>query len=650
MISFVIIFLLGFFSFPSFIILLIYLFLHKTKPSKDEKPSFKHKVVKEADQNLFLETINTLQTTKPTDPKVIETNNEKEVDEEKDEEQIDDRENTSMKYSLPKKEGWLKITKEYKNTNNETSNFSGMVMQGINQYLDQKNAIRRNKDLYYTNLIGNTLLMYDGKQKVECRGVIIVSLYDVELYPHQVNDNEAFSKQLPIYLKRKKHTNLEVNEYLKNDYYIHVDNFSEKEDWYFQLILASFTQGNQVRYENALDYDGIAMEHLIKELALTEQQPHLQWFNSILGRIFLSIYKTEFLKQFFIKKIKKKILKVKKPAYLGNIEIRDLSVGNQCPIISHPKLLSLSPQGELTAEMYIRYEGGFSVEIETEANLSVTTRMRPLRVPLVLSVKLKKLTGKMMLKIKPCPTNRLWIGFYETPSMELQIDPIVSDKQIKLAMVIQAIEKRIFELINESIVLPHMDDYTFFPSEGTGGIFPYFFHHAKEEESAPSHDISPSHSNSSSHEDLFLDAKTVPNPPVSSDKASLSSVSLEAPDLLDVDKRSLNESDTHSLSKKRSWFTKRKNSPPKSAPNTYTPPAQSSIASTSIASSTPLALPANPSEPPLSFLDSKFPNFSLRRRKMMTSFMEMAQNSFSKPLANEDHEARPEMSDTRPND
>ncbi|KAI0240100.1 hypothetical protein L0F63_000973, partial [Massospora cicadina] len=90
---------------------------------------------------------------------------------------------------------------------------------------------------------------------------------------------------------------------------------------------------------------------------------------------------------------------------------------------------------------------------------------------------------KILLRIKPPPTNRFWIGFYEMPKMSLSIEPMVSDTQIKSTMIIQAIERRIFEMVKEAVVLPNMDDFCFFPSFGTGGIFNFADDHLDSSES-----------------------------------------------------------------------------------------------------------------------------------------------------------------------
>ncbi|KAJ1980617.1 hypothetical protein H4R35_001048 [Dimargaris xerosporica] len=400
--------------------------------------------------------------------------------------------------------GWLRITREERSAQ-EVSNLAGLVKLGLTHIMEtkQQQAQRKNKDLYYVVLKYDTLFMYDSEQQLECRGVVVLPMHQVTLHPLDLPDNEVFHRERPILLAERLTADAlqDADQESKDNYYIYADTPVVKEDWYFALWRASQlgrasramgasspdATGNIAalhdRIEpamasqrpqsspNRLDLDATSLNCLQQTINSNEHHLQTQWLNAVIGRVFLSVNRTELVKAHFINKIRLKITKLKKPSFLGDIEVRDLWVGNSAPTITNPRLLSLDNHGELQAEMYVHYSGGFRCEIVTEVQLSVTSRLKSLRVPLVLAVVLKQLTGKLLLKIKPAPTNRFWIGFYETPSMDLQIEPIVSEKQVKFAMVLQAIERRIYDMVNENVVLPNMDDTPFFPSHGSGGIF-----------------------------------------------------------------------------------------------------------------------------------------------------------------------------------
>jgi len=93
---------------------------------------------------------------------------------------------------------------------------------------------------------------------------------------------------------------------------------------------------------------------------------------------------------------------------------------------------------------------------------------------LVLSVTLKRLEGHVLIRIKPPPSNRLWIAFETMPKMELDIEPIVGSRQVIWGPVLRTIEGRIREVIAETLVLPHYDDTPFTDTlyqEFRGGIW-----------------------------------------------------------------------------------------------------------------------------------------------------------------------------------
>jgi hypothetical protein len=76
--------------------------------------------------------------------------------------------------------------------------------------------------------------------------------------------------------------------------------------------------------------------------------------------------------------------------------------------------------------------------------------MKPITVPVVVAIKIARFSARMVFKIKPFwESNRIWFGFYRQPEMrlELEVEPIISNKLIKIQMVNQVIERRIKEAL-----------------------------------------------------------------------------------------------------------------------------------------------------------------------------------------------------------
>ncbi|CAG8601123.1 3302_t:CDS:2, partial [Diversispora eburnea] len=373
------------------------------------------------------------------------------------------------------KVGWLRVTREYEiNSTIPNGSTFGNIMKS---FMEGKNAqVKRPKDSFFAVLKYNTLFMYDSERQLDCKGIIIISNHDVSMYPEQLPDNEIFIKATSIRLKTKKSicTDMAIGIDSSN-YYLFCDIGVDKEDWYFSLQRSSKLESNSPGRQpqvvkDKTQFDQLSMDHLLKTINSNEEHIQTQWINVIFGRIFLSIYKTQVVKEYFIKKLKKKIKKVKKPNFLSDIQIKSVEVGDGIPFITNPKLIELTSEGELKVELNIDYSGGFRVEIETEALITVT-RLKTIKVPLVLAVVLRGLQGRMLLRIKPPSTNRIWLGFYEMPKLDLLIEPIVSETQLKFSPILNFIESKIHEMFTDSLVLPNMDDTPFFGSFGKGGVF-----------------------------------------------------------------------------------------------------------------------------------------------------------------------------------
>ncbi|KAJ2039367.1 hypothetical protein GGI01_001644 [Coemansia sp. RSA 376] len=183
-----------------------------------------------------------------------------------------------------------------------------------------------------------------------------------------------------------------------------------------------------------------------------------EWLNAMLGRVFLGAYRTEWARRHFIRKMQAKFDRVQRPVFLDKIVVADLDIGDNVPIITSPKLESFDANGLVDTSMYVHYKGGFRLVLNTGVKLG------SLRMSVSLAVVLESLAGKMLVRMKPSPSNRFWTGFYEMPSIRISLSPVFMQKKVKYAVVSQAIEKQIYDILRQTLVLPNMDDTVFFPT------------------------------------------------------------------------------------------------------------------------------------------------------------------------------------------
>jgi Maintenance of mitochondrial morphology protein 1 len=230
----------------------------------------------------------------------------------------------------------------------------------------------------------------------------------------------------------------------------------EKEDWYFALLRGAKSAPGSNKSLNPTDPTIAAvparfkqqdMFSLIQTIHSSDAQLQTRWLNALIGRIFLATYGTKHLEEIIMHKITKKIARVSRPAFLSDIKVHKVVVGTQAPMFTQPRLKELSAAGEFAMDVNVAYNDGLRIEIGTVATLQLGSRFKPRQVTLALAVTIKKLEGKLLVRLKKPPSNRLWVGFYESPVMDLTIEPIVSSRQITYTMVLRAIESRIREAV-----------------------------------------------------------------------------------------------------------------------------------------------------------------------------------------------------------
>lgn len=265
-----------------------------------------------------------------------------------------------------------------------------------------------------------------------------------------------------------------------NQFFIYFDNNYVKEDWYFKLIntcKSDLTDSSLLNPSVSAStahlntHDTLLM---IQDLNSTKDQYVTKWFNALIGRLFLSLQQTDTLNKFILDKVYKKLTKINKPGFLGDFIIQKLDVGNSIPYLTNPKVLDFTPEGLTKIKLDLQYKGNLSIIVSTKLNINLGSRFKPRVVPIQLSMKVKEISGPLILVIKPPPSNRIWYAFESEPTLDLDVEPIVSSSRLSYNLITNAIKSKFAEGIKESLVLPYMDDIVFFHTDSDiyrGGIW-----------------------------------------------------------------------------------------------------------------------------------------------------------------------------------
>ncbi|KAH8802854.1 hypothetical protein F5884DRAFT_903478 [Xylogone sp. PMI_703] len=353
--------------------------------------------------------------------------------------------------------------------------------QNNNSPLDNKPAgkpQRKGGNVFYVVLRHGHLMLFDDEEQLEVRHVISLAHHDVSVYSggDETPEGELFIKRNALCLSRRKDTlDLTPDGVVSKPFYLFSENCSFKEDFYFAMLRnQERTPGGHNNPPLPIPYEVKDIITLVQKLHSSEEHLQTRWINAVLGRIFLALYKTSDMENFFRSRITKKISRVKTPSFLSKISLRNIDMGNAAPVITNPRLKDLTVDGELVVEADVRYAGNIRIEVATTARIDLGSRFKAREVNLVLAVVVKRLEGHGMARIKPAPSNRIWVSFATMPKLEMTIEPIVSSRQITYTLILRQIENRIKEVIAESVVYPNWDDVPFYNTESKrwrGGIW-----------------------------------------------------------------------------------------------------------------------------------------------------------------------------------
>lgn len=323
-------------------------------------------------------------------------------------------------------------------------------------------------------------MLFDDEEQLEVRHVISLAHHDISIYSggDHTSEGELFIKRNALCLSRRITDRESVTDdsHTSKPFYLFSENCSAKEDFYFALLKnqEQTFPGLGTCPPKPKQFDIKDIITLVQRLHSSEENIHSRWLNAMIGRIFLSLYRTKDLENFIREKITKKISRVKTPSYLTNIAIRNIDTGEAAPFFYNLKLKEFTVDGECVVETDMRYAGNFRIEVAATAKIDLGARIKAREVNLVLALVLKRIEGHMLFKIKAPPSNRIWLSFQTMPKMEMAIEPIVSARQITYTVILRQIENRIKEVFAETLVQPFWDDVPFFKTEHKewrGGIF-----------------------------------------------------------------------------------------------------------------------------------------------------------------------------------
>lgn len=296
---------------------------------------------------------------------------------------------------------------------------------------------------YFAVLRHGNLFLYNDSDQKDVKHVIVIANHLVTIWPPHLPDGELFAKRHSICLVKLPssgvNSDFQLAELLsdpsnppKDSFHLYSDIVSEKEDFYFALIRASKKHSvhaslvdsasrsslfNPIYMAHPIHYKRAEMMDLIQTLHSTDANIQTRWFNALLGRMFLGFKDTTSFEDFFRTRLVAKLSRSKRPSFLSEIQVTKVSAGESIPYFTNPRLVELTPEGKVTVDVDLSYSGNFAIEVATNALINLGSRFKTREVPISLSIKLQRVEGKLVFKMKPPPSNRLWYSFAASPKV-----------------------------------------------------------------------------------------------------------------------------------------------------------------------------------------------------------------------------------------
>ncbi|EME86924.1 uncharacterized protein MYCFIDRAFT_77284 [Pseudocercospora fijiensis CIRAD86] len=332
-------------------------------------------------------------------------------------------------------------------------------------------------NVLYIVLRHGHLMLYDSPAQVEVKHVLSMAHHSVSLQAGKdddeygkekhIQESDLFIKRTAIVLTPKELPNGALQGPAHSPakpFYLFSATNIEKEDFYYAL-LSTRSHPPKPRQLNAEAL--IKLQSTLHSSSLTADTRAL---DAIIGRVFLSLHNTDGLRDFVRGKIEKKLARIQKPTFIPSLRVRTIDLGDAAPVFTNLKLRDLNISGEMTVEANTKYNGGLSLTLLAVAKLDLGPRFKARTVDLVLKTSLHRISGTMLLKIKPPPSNRLWVCFDNVPEMEVRVEPVVSERKITYGFVLRAIEERVRTAISEGLVRPNWDDVPMPFSDTRGNV------------------------------------------------------------------------------------------------------------------------------------------------------------------------------------
>lgn len=193
--------------------------------------------------------------------------------------------------------------------------------------------------------------------------------------------------------------------------------------------------------------------------------PYTDVLNILIARIFVENTRTHYLNDLLKGKVRKKIkeaLNAITPILKGtSIELENLEIGKEIPLVTNVSDPVLSKTGDLHFDLDVLYRGGLSLTLQFDLTY------RGIKVKrIAFAFQLMELSTRIRFFVGPPPSKRFFLGCLQVPQIELRVEQQeVQDKGLlhwlmKFVPNLSGFATNIVrDALFDDMTLPNMDDF-----------------------------------------------------------------------------------------------------------------------------------------------------------------------------------------------
>lgn len=194
--------------------------------------------------------------------------------------------------------------------------------------------------------------------------------------------------------------------------------------------LPSSSSTEEQTSSNETEEISVRRDSIVEQTPKETEEMYLFIVNLLVGRIYREHAQSEGFKEAYRQRLNIKLKEIKKPAFIGSLEISHLDLGNNSfEIVNGVTLKKPQQEGELRAAFYVRYQGDAPANVTLNASVCLNfPQVKFASVPVSLTVTMEQLSGPMLFVMPPGEDPACTLAFTSEPTSKWAVTSKIGSK------------------------------------------------------------------------------------------------------------------------------------------------------------------------------------------------------------------------------